>query len=246
MSPKIPVALAETVQRYSESRNASFSDWHPTRREMLVATRFADTYQVHQLKFPGGARTQLTFFEDSVFSGISYQPGRGDSFIFLKDVGGGEFFQLYRYDFAAGDITLLTDGKSRNTEPRWSYQGDRIAFGSTRRSGKDVDVWVVSAADPKSARMVAQLEGGGWAVSDWSPDGSKLLVINYVSAAESYVWLVDIATGRKELLTQPIGPETVAYSNARFAKDGKGVYWTSDSALGGAVAPMIDNVESAI
>lgn len=226
--PKIPVSLAETVQRYSESRNASFSDWHPTRREMLVATRFADTYQVHQLKFPGGARTQLTFFEDSVFSGISYQPGRGDSFIFLKDVGGGEFFQLYRYDFAAGDITLLTDGKSRNTEPRWSYQGDRIAFGSTRRSGKDVDVWVVSAADPKSARMVAQLEGGGWAVSDWSPDGSKLLVINYVSAAESYVWLVDIATGRKELLTQPIGPETVAYSNARFAKDGKGVYWTSD------------------
>jgi len=226
--PKIPAALAETAQRYNESRLATFSGWHPTRREMLVATRFADTYQVHQVKFPGGARTQLTFFPDNVFSGIDYQPVKGDSFAFLKDVGGGEFFQLYRYDFATGDITLLTDGKSRNTNPRWSYQGDRIAFGSTRRDGNDVDLWVVKAGDPSSAQMVVKLEGGGWGVSDWSPDGKKLLAINYVSAAESYVWLVDIASGSKELLTQASGAETVAYGNARFAQDGKGIYLTSD------------------
>ncbi len=226
--PKIPAALAATVQRYSESRLATFSGWHPSRREMLIATRFGDTYQVHQVKFPGGARTQLTFFPDNVFSGIDYQPARGDSFTFLKDVGGGEFFQLYRYDFASGDITLLTDGKSRNTNPRWSYQGDRIAFGSTRRDGNDVDLWVVNAGDPSSARMVVQLEGGGWGVSDWSPDGKKLLAINSVSAAETYVWLIDIASGSKELLTQATGAETAAYGNAEFAKDGKGIYLTSD------------------
>ncbi|MGO9127286.1 MAG: S9 family peptidase [Terriglobales bacterium] len=225
--PRIPASLAETAQRYGESRNVGFAGWHPTRREMLIATRFADTFQAHQVKFPGGARTQLTFFPDSI-NVIDYQPVKGDSFIFLKDVGGGEFFQLYRYDFASGAITLLTDGKSRNTDPRWSYQGDRIAFSCTRRNGKDVDVWMVSAADPSSARMVAQLEGGGWSVSDWSPDGKKLLVTNAVSAAESYVWLVDIASGGKELLTPTSGSQTVAYGNARFAKDGKGVYLTSD------------------
>jgi dipeptidyl aminopeptidase/acylaminoacyl peptidase len=226
--PKIPASLAESAQRYGEGRFAAFAGWHPTRREMLIATRFADTFQVHQVKFPGGARTQLTFFSDNIFNGIDYQPVKGDSFTFMKDVGGGEFFQLYRYDFASGDITLLTDGKSRNTDPRWSYQGDRLAFSSTRRNGKDVDVWVVSTADPSSARMVAQLEGGGWAVSDWSHDGKKVLVINSVSAAESYVWLVDIASGAKDLLTPATGSETVAYSNARFAKDDKGIYLTSD------------------
>jgi dipeptidyl aminopeptidase/acylaminoacyl peptidase len=226
--PKIPASLAESAQRYGEGRLASFAGWHPTRREMLIATRFADAFQVHQVKFPGGARTQLTFFPDNIFNGIDYQPVKGDSFTFMKDVGGGEFFQLYRYDFATGDITLLTDGKSRNTDPRWSYQGDRLAFSSTRRNGKDVDVWVVSAADPASARMVAQLEGGGWAVSDWSHDGKRLLVINSVSAAESYVWLVDVASGAKDLLTPATGSETVAYSNARFANDGKGIYLTSD------------------
>jgi dipeptidyl aminopeptidase/acylaminoacyl peptidase len=225
--PKIPTSLAQTVGRYSEFRTATFASWHPTRREMLIETRFADTTQVHQVKFPGGARTQLTFFPDRI-AGAAYQPVTGDSFLFLKDIGGGEFFQLYRYDLVSGDITLLTDGKSRNTGPRWSYQGDRIAYGSTKRTGNDVDIWVVNADDPASARMVTEMEGGGWGVSDWSPDGRQLLVINDISAAESYVWLVDVASGKKELLTPKTGGETVARGNARFAKDGKGVYMTSD------------------
>ena len=51
---------------------------------------------------------------------------------------------------------------------------------------------MVNANDPNSARMVAQMEGGGWGVSDFSPDGRQLLVTNFISAAESYIWLMDI------------------------------------------------------
>jgi dipeptidyl aminopeptidase/acylaminoacyl peptidase len=224
--PKIPASIGEAAGRYSEFRAADFDSWHPARREMLIGTRFGDTAQVHQVKFPGGARTQLTFFPDRVGGGI-YEPVHGESFLFTKDVGGGEFYQIYRYDFSSGTITLLTDGKSRNTDAHWSYQGDRIAYGSTKRNGNDVDIWVVGANDPASVRMVAQMEGGGWGISDWSPDGKQLLVINGVSAAESYVWLIDVAFGKKDLLT-PKAAETVAYNNARFAKDGKGVYMASD------------------
>ena len=36
--PKIPTALAESVDRYSNFRAASLTSWHPTRREMLIAT----------------------------------------------------------------------------------------------------------------------------------------------------------------------------------------------------------------
>ncbi len=224
--PKIPASLADSVGRYGEFRSAFFTSWNPTRREMLIVTRFADTNQIHQVKFPGGARTQLTFFPDRVGGG-RYEPTKGDSFLFSKDVGGGEFFQIYRYDVPTGNITLLTDGKSRNTSPHWSYQGDRIAFGSTQRTGNDVDIWVVNANDPSTAHMVSQMEGGGWNLEDWSPDGKQLLAANFVSAAESYVWLIDVTSGKKELLT-PKGADTVSYGNARFSKDGKGVYMTSD------------------
>jgi dipeptidyl aminopeptidase/acylaminoacyl peptidase len=226
--PKIPASLAEAVGRYSEFRAAGLASWHPTRREMLIQTRFADTSQLHLVKFPAGARNQLTFFRDRV-AGARFEPTKGDTFLFTKDVGGGEFFQIYLYDLKTGDIKLLTDGKSRNTGPRWSYQGDQIAFGSTKRTGDDVDIWVVNPGDPASAHLVAQNEGGGWGVSDWSLDGKQLLLINEVSAAESYVWLLNLASGNKELLTPKPATDTVSYSNARFAKDGKGVYMTSDA-----------------
>ena len=226
--PKIPAALAASVARYSEFRSAGFSSWHPTRREMLIETRFGDTSQVHEVKFPGGARTQLTFFPDRI-AGAAYEPTKGDSFLFLKDIGGGEFFQIYLYDLNTGDIKLMTDGKSRNTSARWSYQGDRVAYGSTKRTGSDVDIWIVNVSDPASARMITQNEGGGWEVADWSPDGKQLLLVNGISAAETYVWLLDLDTGKKDLLTPKAGGDTVAYSNARFAKDGKGVYMTSDA-----------------
>jgi dipeptidyl aminopeptidase/acylaminoacyl peptidase len=226
--PKIPASLAESVGRYSEFRSAGFASWHPTRREMLIQTRFADTSQVHLVKFPGGDRTQLTFFRDRV-AGARYEPTQGETFLFGKDVGGGEFFQLYLYDLKTGAIKLLTDGKSRNTGAQWSYQGDRIAYGSTKRTGADVDIWVVSPSGPESAHMVTENQGGGWGVADWSPDGKQLLLSNEVSAAETYIWLLDIQTGKKNLLTPKPATDTVAYTNALFAKDGKGIYMTSDS-----------------
>src|SRR5438445_569594 len=157
--PPISAALVEEARRYGEFRAAGFSDWHPTRREILIGTRFADAQQMHLVKFPGGARTQLTFFPDPVSVG-SYQPTRGDYIVFTKDVGGAEFFQKYRYDVATGEITLLTDGKSRNVGGAWSHTGDRYAYMSTRRHGRDLDLWVIDPAQPQSARMLAQLEEG--------------------------------------------------------------------------------------
>src|SRR5689334_13449497 len=90
--PPIPVAIAEQANRYAEVREAAFFDWHPTQREMLIGTRFGDTQQVHEVKTPGGARTQLTFFPDRVMAAL-FQPVSGTYFVFSKDVGGGEWFQ---------------------------------------------------------------------------------------------------------------------------------------------------------
>src|SRR6266566_10116555 len=99
--PPIPASLAESVERYSNFRGASLTSWNPERREMLISTRFADVPQIHLVKMPAGARTQLTFFPDAVRQAV-FNPKRGDYFIFSKDIGGGEFYQFYRYDVASG------------------------------------------------------------------------------------------------------------------------------------------------
>jgi dipeptidyl aminopeptidase/acylaminoacyl peptidase len=225
--PPIPASLADDVWRYTEFRSAAFSSWHPTRHEMLISTRFGNTNQAHLVKVPGGARTQMTFFPERV-AGAQFEPTRGESFLFSKDIGGNEQFQIYRYDFADGSVTLLTDGKSRNTGALWSRDGQWIAYGSTRRTGDDVDIYVVAANDPKAERRVLENTGGGWEVGDWSPDGTKLLVVEGISVNETYLWLVDVASGAKTALT-PKGKEAVAIGSAQFAKDGKGLYITSDA-----------------
>jgi len=225
--PKIPVSIAESVERYSNFRGATLDSWDPVKREILISTRFADTNQIHLVKMPGGARTQLTFYPDRVAS-AHYSPTKDDSFVFSKDVAGGEFFQLYRYDVSSGDVTLLTGGKSRNTDAVWSHAGDRLVYGSTRRDGNDVDLWEIEPANPKSDHLLAQLQGGGWQALDWSPDSSKILAVEEISANEAYLWIVDAKSGEKTLITPKGGAEKIAYNDGRFSKDGKGIFVTTD------------------
>jgi dipeptidyl aminopeptidase/acylaminoacyl peptidase len=225
--PKLPASLVETAGRYAEYRTALLADWNPARKEMLIRTRFGNTIQMHLVAMPGGARRQLTFFPDPVH-GATFHPDGGDYIVFSKDIGGGEWYQLFRYDMATGASTLLTDGKSRNLAGPWSTDGNRLAYMSTRRTGKDTDLWVMNPADPKTDRLLTQLSGGGWEPQDWSPDDKRILMLEEVSVNESYLWLVDTTTGEKTVVTPRREGEQVAYSNARFSKDGKGIYVTSD------------------
>ena len=93
--PPIPAALAGEVRRYTESRGASLSGWHPVEREILNSTRFGNTSQLHRVRMPGGARTQLTFFEEPVGGG-TYERKTGKYIVFGRDLGGNESNQLFR------------------------------------------------------------------------------------------------------------------------------------------------------
>lgn len=156
----VPVSIVDEVRRYTEYRSAALADWHPARREALIVTRFANTPQIHRVTEPGGARTQLTFYDEPV-TYASYEPRTGKYFLFTKDIGGNEFSQIYRYDLATSRVTRLTEGeRSQNGGIIWSHAGDRIAYGSTRRNGADRDIYVMDPADPKTDRLLLQVQGG--------------------------------------------------------------------------------------
>lgn len=224
--PPVPASIAERADRYTQYRMAEMFGWQPQRREILIGTRFGDTQQVHSVAMPMGARTQMTFFADRV-QDASYPRHKGDYFLFHKDVGGGEWYQIYRFDVASGDTTMLTDGKSRNTEFVWSNRDDRIAYASTRRNGADLDFYVMNPVDKSSDKLLTQNQGGGWQVFDWSPDDRSLLTVEFVSINESHVWLVDVASGAKSELT-PSSGEKVFYAPVGFSRDGKGIYVVTD------------------
>ncbi|MBV8215011.1 MAG: S9 family peptidase [Verrucomicrobia bacterium] len=224
--PPIPAEIASKAGRYTENRQAVFTSWSSTGDQMLILTRFADTRQVHLVKFPGGDRKQLTFFPDSIES-ATFPEEPANYFVFAKDTGGNEFYQFYRFDLDSGDTTLLTDGKSRNEYGLWSHQGRRLAYTSTRRNGKDTDLYLIDDANPATDHLLTEADSAGWQPADWSYDNRTLLVRQEISINETNLFLVDTSTGSKTQLNPP--GKRVAYGNAVFSHEGKGLYVTTDA-----------------
>ena len=159
---------------------------------MLIATRFADTVQIHRVAAPMAARTQLSFEAEPV-PGASWAPKRGDVMVVQKDVGGSEFFQLFT--MKDGELSLLTDGKSRNTLGSWSQDGSLVGYSSTRRNGADTDLYVMDPRDPKSDRLVAQVKPIAYGAAQYAPDGT-LWVTSDEGSDFQRLGTLDTATGK--------------------------------------------------
>jgi dipeptidyl aminopeptidase/acylaminoacyl peptidase len=222
--PEIPAEIVERTRQYDNVRGASLFGWTPG-GELLISTRFGETAQVHTVARAGGARRQLTFFDEPVAEAGFDPRGDGRSFVYTRDAGGGEAWQLYRFDLGSGRSTLLTDGRSRNEIGPWAHEAGRLAYSSTRRNNKDFDLWVMDVADPASARCVLEVEGQ-WNVLDWSPDDSRLLVRQYVSVSESRLSVLTLATGKLDPIAIPGTAET--WVSATFADDGRAVLAITD------------------
>ena len=225
--PAVPKSVSEMLGRYQNGKTASFQDWMPGRREVLFTTRATDTNQVFLAPSPGGERRQLTNFPDRV-GGAQSRPGRGEVLV-SADEGGAENYQVFLLDTKAGSSRRLTDGKSRNLSPRWSNSGKLLAWSGNARNGKDMDLYVSDPDAPGSTRIVKEVTGS-WSVADWSPDDRTIAAVESISANETYVHLIDVATGKSEPITprREGGAEPVAYGDVRFSKDGGSLYWTTD------------------
>jgi dipeptidyl aminopeptidase/acylaminoacyl peptidase len=226
----IPQATPEFVEKlagYLDARQAMPLGWSP-QGQLLIATRFADVDQLHLVEQPRGARRQLTFLHEPITeAAFSPDPARS-AYVFLKDSGGNENAQLYYQHLGEPAAKLLTDGKSLNGAPVWSNSGREVAFFSNARNGRSFDIDIV---DPESGTLprlglAGDDSGAAWSVLDWSPDDSKLLVLKQVSAAEGYLYIVDLGSGQKREV-EP-APGKVGIAGAKFTRDGQGVYLLSD------------------
>ncbi len=224
--PEPTAELREAVEPYLAFRPSTFLDWHPRRRDVLISTRATETPQPHLVRQPLGPRRILTDLPERVTGG-TFAPDNGNAIVFSQDKGGNEFHQLFRRDADGGGIALLTDGASRNTSPLWSGSGNLLAYGSTRRNGRDTDLWVMDPRQPATDRILLEATGGGWAVLDWSPDERRVLVVNRISANESELHLVDLGDGgRRSLTFRDAGRSST--TDGAFLPDGRSILVVSD------------------
>ena len=220
--PEVPAELRQRLNRYLNTRGAGVRDWTEDGRGLYVSTRFGNVYQLHRVDQPGGARHQLTFFEEPV-GGARRRPG-SRQLSFTMDAGGNEVTQIHLFDPETGDHRMISDGLSRHRSPRWSPDGEWLAFQSTRRDDRSNDVWVMDPEEPESARLVVESpDGTWWGPMDWSADGGRLLIANYVSIADSRIHLLDLASGELTLVAgDPESPVSVLGAGGWFDGDDRG------------------------
>ena len=224
--PDVPTELTEQMNKYQNTRAAGFSGWDPAGEAMLITTRFGETNQLHLVNHPMGARKQITFFKEPVTGGSFCPDPKYPGFMFRKDVGGNEFAQLYWFDLLSGNYFMVSDGgRTQNGGPLWSNKGDRFVYTSTRRNMKDYDLYLSLMTSPAQAKQILEVSGS-WGPMDWSPDDKKILVRNYISANSSRLFILDMESGKLDSVRP--SAEAIAYNDAAWSADGKGIFMVND------------------
>ena len=233
--PPISEALVAKVRAYTDFKPASIVAWHPTQSAVLMRTRLNNTLQLHLVSSPGMKPVPLTDFADAV-SGASFEPKNGAYILFEKANGGDEVFQIFRLDLASKSVTPISDPKERASAPSWNRQGDRIIYTTTtidRNNASRMPVTKLVMSDPlkpDTAKTIATFDGGRWFNFRFSPDDKTLVFSEYISANQSHLWTMNIASGEKRRVTpeKNAADVPVFYGPARFSRDGKKLFTTSD------------------
>ena len=237
--PPIPASVVAEVAKYTDFRGHVFIDWHPRKREMLVSHRTAGASiaQLFRVASPMAEPEQLTDTSDPVRK-ASYEPREGRYIVFARGSGGDEADKLYRLDLPGKQVTLLTESNERHSIETWTHASgllvtisvplDRTAQGGSRADISQT-LSLLDPLQPQSTAKLAELPGGGWEAGAVSWDDRQIALTRYLSAGESQVWLLDIASARLEQVLPAAGStDKATHFGGEFLRDGSGLLVTSD------------------
>jgi dipeptidyl aminopeptidase/acylaminoacyl peptidase len=195
--------------------------------QLLFASNMSGQFNLWRVAVEGGWPDQLTAFTDETVRGAGVSPTDG-RVVLCADHDGDEFHQLYMLDADRGWPDKLTD------EPQvqhyvggaaWSPDGTKFAYAANARNPSDMEVWV---RDVESGETRAVFGEDMFSFPGrFSPDGSKLLTLDFRNNSDASIHLVDLETGETRELT-PHDDDAIFLSGP-WAPDGSGFYMLTDA-----------------
>ena len=222
MTQRKTEAIQRTLVRYLSVRSSYGPTFSYDDRRLVYVSDTTGVPQVWSVDLEDGAPQQLTHFEDRV--GFVSSAKKSDSFVFGKDHGGDERFQLFSAKDGANDLTQLTDSPDVIHDfGGWSPDEGSILFSSNARDRAFFDVYTMQLSTGRP-RFVHRSDHTNYGVG-WSPDGRSVLLHRVHAPFNHDLFLVGAKGGAPSLLTQHKGDAT--FTEAQFSPDGR-IYLVTD------------------
>lgn len=210
--------------------SASAAQYSPDGSQIAYITNLSGVPQVWRIPCEGGYPRAVSAGSDPA-SGVRWAPdGR---LAYAVSPGGGYNARLLLTDADGVDTRALDEDGEANT-----FSGDfaadgRYWFRSNVRDAASTDVWIW---DPKTGKATnaIPMDGLGGLID---LAGDQALTFRLVTRGDNNLWLDDLATGKRTLLTPHEGTASVY---GRFGADARTVYVAHNLGLDHSVFARID------
>ncbi len=211
------VVVADAWVKIGAATSPSFSK----NGERIFHLRGAGLPQVWVMDADGTNAAPLSFQDEKV--GFLRRSPADDRLIWGIDAGGDERQQLFLREPAGQPRALTEAPRVIHDFGAWSADGARIAFAANDRDERFFDISVMELATGARTKL---LESKAiLTVPSWSPDGTRLLVIEDHSSTDTRLWILDVASAKA---TRVPAAALTRFASVRWTSDGAGLMGLTD------------------
>ncbi len=213
------------IRRYFTNAGATLT-WSPDSQWLAYITNISGQFNLWKQPAAGGYPIQLTQFGNRIARTGAWSPD-GRHILLSVDYQGDEYHQLYLVPARGGEPVQLTNAPhvQHYIEGNpWSPNGRWIAYAANDRSAAHMDVVLRDMRTGATRRVLA---GDGLFYPEaWSPDGRYLTALEWITATDYNLHLIDVRTGKARCVTPHTGD--AAYATGPWLPDSSGFYFISD------------------
>ena len=191
-----------------------------------------ESWQVDHPEYSVAAETVAIDVQTGTWMNLDVSPA-GDQIVF--DLLG----DLYLLPIGGGEATRITQGHAWDMQPRFSPEGNRVAFTSDRSGGDNI--WVLSLGDEEPKQITKE----SFRLMNnpaWHPDGQRLVAKKHFTTSRSLgtgeIWMFDLASEGASQGVQLVERQSPSYQKElgepAFSPDGSQLYYTHNTSPGGS------------